>query len=88
MWYNEYRKTKKDAYVARMEAKKKKFDGGKESKNGKGEKTEAEEGAGPKDDIVKGALLKLNNIPPTLSREMFKNAWNEATKDHEEDCKV
>lgn len=86
----DYKKLKREEYVARMEARNKKNkaakEGDTETKNGGKEEMDTSETAPPKDAIVKGALFKIANIPANFSREEFKLKWYEAT--NEEDFKV
>lgn len=84
MLHADYKKLKRDEYVARTESRKKKEQKGDEA-NVKSEENDIEMAA-PKDEIVKGALVKLANIPPTCSREEFKEKWYIAT--NEDDFKV
>lgn len=84
MFHTEYKKLKREEYVARVELRKKKAGGSQDS--GDANDKEAANESEHKESMVKGALVKLANIPITCSREDFKEKWYSAT--NEEDFKV
>ncbi len=91
MFVSDYKKIKREDYTNRVEARKRKERGDKDgdATNGKAEdkkEVKKETIDIPIEDEIKGALIKLTNIPPTCSREDFKSKWYTAT--NAEDYKV
>jgi len=74
MLHTDYRKQKSDEYKERMEKVKNR--GKKESDKADNDEADGEGGnEKPSEDFVKGALLRVKNIPAEYSREDFKAKW-------------
>jgi len=84
MLHSDYRKKKVEEFKERVALRNKKK--GDEKTDNSEAGNDDEKSDKPQEEIIKGTLLKITNIPEGLSREQFKEKWYEAT--NEEDFKV